>query len=364
MKNSRFRTHVLANILCSGLLSCLIEMFLVANLTRLADYIAGTRSFMHETIVILLFVIFGIFLFTVIFWLLERKSIGYINDISEEMERISKGDLSNRLEIPEDNELGDIAVYLNEMSDSIRELMDKEREAEKTKNELITNVAHDLRTPLTSVIGYLDLLAHKDGMSLQTTREYAQVAYTKARKLETLIEDLFGYTKLNYGKIAMNVSRIDLIKLLGQMMDEFYPSFEEKSISCDLTTNLPSIMINADGKLLARLFDNLINNAIKYGADGKRIDVNVVGDGSRVTVTVINYGKIIPARELPYIFDKFYRVEQSRASSTGGTGLGLAIAKNIVDMHGGHITAQSDLNGTRFIVELQTDFDKDKERFA
>ena len=329
MKNSRFRTHVLANILCSGLLSCLIEMFLVANLTRLADYIAGTRSFMHETIVILLFVIFGIFLFTVIFWLLERKSIGYINDISEEME-----------------------------------LMDKEREAERTKNELITNVAHDLRTPLTSVIGYLDLLAHKDGMSLQTTREYAQVAYTKARKLETLIEDLFGYTKLNYGKIAMNVSRIDLIKLLGQMMDEFYPSFEEKSISCDLTTNLPSIMINADGKLLARLFDNLINNAIKYGADGKRIDVNVVGDGSRVTVTVINYGKIIPARELPYIFDKFYRVEQSRASSTGGTGLGLAIAKNIVDMHGGHITAQSDLNGTRFIVELQTDFDKDKERFA
>lgn len=364
MKSSRFRTHVLANILCSGLLSCLIEGFLVANLTRLADYMAGTRSFMHETLVVLLFVILGILIFTLIFWLLERRSLGYINDISEEMKRMSEGDLNHRLEIPEDNELGDIAVYLNDMSDSIRELMDKEREAERTKNELITNVAHDLRTPLTSVIGYLDLLAHKDGLPPETAREYAQIGYTKARKLETLIEDLFGYTKLNYGKIAMNVSRIDLIKLLGQMMDEFYPSFEEKGISYDLTTNLPSIVISADGKLLARLFDNLINNAIKYGAEGKRIEVRVVGDETHVTVTVTNYGKVIPAEELPYIFDKFYRVEQSRSSGTGGTGLGLAIAKNIVEMHGGRITAESDLNGTRFIVQLQVDFDKDREKFG
>ena len=363
MKNNRFRTHVLANILCSGLITCLIEVFLVGNLTRLADYMAGTRSYIHETLVVLLFVILGILIFTAIFWFLERRSLGYISEISEEMERMSAGDLSHRLEIPEDNELGDIAMHLNDMSVSIKELMDKEREAERTKNELITNVAHDLRTPLTSIIGYLDLLAHKDGLSMETMREYAGIGYTKARKLETLIEDLFGYTKLNYGKIAMNVSRIDLVKLLGQMMDEFYPSFEEKGISYDLTTNLASIMINADGKLIARLFDNLINNAIKYGADGKRIEVKVIGDGPKVTVTVTNYGKVIPADELPYIFDKFYRVEQSRSSSTGGTGLGLAIAKNIVQMHGGTITAESDLKGTRFIVVLQTDFDKERERF-
>ena len=355
---------MLANILCSGLLTCLIEVFLVANLTRLADHIAGTRSYVHETLVVLLFVILGILIFTLIFWFLERRSIGYINEIAGEMERMSQGDLSHKLEIPEDNELGDIAMRLGDMSRSIRELMDKEREAERTKNELITNVAHDLRTPLTSIIGYLDLLAHKDGLTPETMREYAGIGYTKARKLETLIEDLFGYTKLTYGKIAMNVSRIDLVKLLGQMMDEFYPSFEEKGISYDLTTNLASIMINADGKLIARLFDNLINNAIKYGADGKRIEVKIVGDDKYVTVTVTNYGKVIPADELPYIFDKFYRVEQSRSSSTGGTGLGLAIAKNIVDMHGGTITAQSDLNGTRFIVQLQVDFDKEREKFG
>ena len=362
MKNNRFRTHVLANILCSGLITCLIEVFLVANLTRLADYIAGTRSFMHETLVVLLFVVLGILIFTAIFWFLERRSLGYISEIAEEMERMSKGDLSHKLEIPQDNELGDIAMRLGDMSVSIKELMDKERESERTKNELITNVAHDLRTPLTSVIGYLDLLAHKDGLSADTMREYAEIGYTKARKLETLIEDLFGYTKLNYGKIAMNVSRIDLIKLLGQMMDEFYPSFEEKGISYDLTTNLASVMINADGKLIARLFDNLINNAIKYGAEGKRIEVKVVADESKAVVTVTNYGKVIPADELPYIFDKFYRVEQSRSSSTGGTGLGLAIAKNIVQMHGGSIVAESDLSGTRFIVTLQVDFDKEREQ--
>ena len=123
-------------------------------------------------------------------------------------------------------------------------------------------------------------------------------------------------------------------------------------------------MITADGNLLARLFDNLINNAIKYGADGKRVEVKVQTEGEIVTVFVTNYGYVIPAGELPLIFNKFYRVEQSRSSSTGGTGLGLAIVKNIVDMHGGSISVASDMNGTVFTVKLRVNFDISKENFG
>ena len=161
---------------------------------------------------------------------------------------------------------------------------------------------------------------------------------------------------MNYGKMTMHVGKVDVVKLLSQLLEEFYPSFVDKNLSYELQSNVPGKVITADGNLLARLFDNLINNAIKYGADGKRVLV-------KIQVTVTNYGYVIPADELPLIFNKFYRVEQSRSTNTGGTGLGLAISKNIVDMHGGSIQVTSDLNGTVFTVKLKTNFDVNKENF-
>lgn len=162
----------------------------------------------------------------------------------------------------------------------------------------------------------------------------------------------------------MKVSKVDIIKLLSQLLEEFYPNFEEKNLSYELQSNVPAKVISADGNLLARLFENLVGNAIKYGADGKRILVRVHATEQIVTVSVTNYGYVIPKDELPMIFDKFYRVEQSRSTNTGGTGLGLAIAKNIVDMHGGTIGVTSDLNGTVFTVRLLVNFDINKENFG
>jgi len=242
--------------------------------------------------------------------------------------------------------------------------MDKERESERTKNELITNVAHDLRTPLTSIIGYLELLSGKVELPPEMQKKYIDIAYSKAKRLEKLIEDLFGFTKMNYGKLSMHVSQVDIIKLLGQLLEESYPNFADKGLSYELQSNVPAKVITADGNLLARLFDNLINNAIKYGADGKRVMVKVAAGPETVTVSVTNYGYVIPAEELPLIFNKFYRVEQSRSTHTGGTGLGLAIVKNIVDMHGGTIDVKSDLNGTVFTVTLLVNFDVNKEHFG
>lgn len=318
----------------------------------------------QHTAVVLLYLILGILLFSVTFMILQEPYIRYISRISEAVQNISEGNLNTVIDVIGDDEFSSMAANLNHMAADIKKLMEKERKSERTKNELITNVAHDLRTPLTSIIGYLELLAGNQQVPADMQHKYIEIAYGKSRRLQKLIEDLFGFTKLNCGKIAMHVGQIDIVKLLGQLVEEAYPNFVEKGLSYDLQSNVPAKIINADGNLLARLFDNLIGNAIKYGADGKRVLVKIHAEGETVTVSVTNYGYVIPADELPLIFNKFYRVEQSRSSSTGGTGLGLAIAKEIVDMHGGTISVASDLNGTVFTVKLQVDFDVYKENFG
>ena len=351
------KNKVIAHLIYSAVITAAIEVILIFVITASAEQSAGSRT------ELLLFVLSGIVIFALVFWLFEKKSYDYIEKLTKAVRRISSGDLGTSVDIEGDNEFSEIAMNLNTMTKEITRLMEKERESEKSKNELITNVAHDLRTPLTSIIGYLELLSLKKDLPEEQRVQYINIAYTKSRRLQKLIEDLFGFTKLNYGKIAMKVEKVDIVKLLSQLMDEFYPNFMEQNLQWDLKSNVNSAIISADGNLLARLFDNLINNAIKYGADGKRIDVKIDAQPETVTVSVINYGKVIPADELPYIFDKFYRVEQSRNKKTGGTGLGLAIAKNIVEMHDGQIHVESDLNGTRFIVALKVDFDENREHF-
>lgn len=368
----RYHTRMIANIIYSTLVTCLVEIFLVMNISMLADYAEKSewnsalfsliRS--SDVVVVLTYVLVGILIFAVTFMILQEKSIAYISRISDAIRNISEGDLNTSVEVIGDDEFSSMAENLNKMVEDIRRLMDKERESERTKNELITNVAHDLRTPLTSIIGYLELLSGKVTLPPDMQKKYIDIAYSKAKRLEKLIEDLFGFTKLNYGKLSMHVSKVDIIKLLSQLLEEAYPNFADKNLSYELQSNVPAKIITADGNLLARLFDNLINNAIKYGADGKRVLVQVHADETIVKVSVTNYGYVIPAEELPLIFDKFYRVEQSRSTHTGGTGLGLAIVKNITDMHGGTVDVKSDLNGTVFTVTLQVDFDINKEHFG
>ena len=372
MKNNigrRFYTQVLTNIVYSALIACLVEVFLITNIDMLATYLVETESslasltvlFRMGTITTILYVILGICIFSLTFLLLQRKSLKYIGKIAVAVQNISEGDLNTEIEVLGDDEFSMIAANLNRMEADIRELMDKERESERTKNELITNVAHELRTPLTSIIGYLELLSKGIPIPQEMQQKYIEIVYTKAKRLEKLIEDLFGFTKV--GKVSMNVGNVDIVKLLGQILEEFYPSFADNDLVYELVSNVPAKTITADGNLLARLFDNLINNAIKYGAEGKKVLVKILAEEEIVTISVTNFGYVIPADELPLIFNKFYRVEQSRSTSTGGTGLGLAIAKNIVDMHGGTIAVTSDLNGTVFTVKLKVNFDVNRENF-
>ena len=299
MKNDvsrRYRTRVITNIIYSAIITCLVEVFLVTNLSMVARYM-GNRGKMllmvqaiekQHTAVVLLYLILGILLFSVTFMILQEPYIRYISRISEAVQNISEGNLNTVIDVIGDDEFSSMAANLNHMAADIKKLMEKERESERTKNELITNVAHDLRTPLTSIIGYLELLAGNQQVPADMQHKYIEIAYGKSRRLQKLIEDLFGFTKLNCGKIAMHVGQIDIVKLLGQLVEEAYPNFVEKGLSYDLQSNVPAKIINADGNLLARLFDNLIGNAIKYGADGKRVLVKIHAEGETVTVSVTN----------------------------------------------------------------------------
>ena len=372
MKNSlngRYHTRVVVNIIYSTVVACMVMVFLVTNLSMIGQYAAerGMENslvllfYRPGTMIVLLYVLLGIGVFSVSFLLLQSRSMRYISRISSAMREIAEGDLNITLDVEGDDEFAD---NLNNMVEELRQLMDRERESERTKNELITNVAHDLRTPLTSIIGYLELLSGPVKLNEEMQKKYLDITYKKSKRLQKLIEDLFGFTKLNYGKISMKVSKVDIVKLLSQMLEEFYPNFMEKNLAYELQSNVTAKVITADGNLLARLFDNLINNAIKYGSEGKKIIVKVDATDTVVTVSVTNFGYVIPKEELPLLFEKFYRVEQSRSVNTGGTGLGLAIAKNIVDMHGGTIGVTSDLNGTVFTVKLKVDFDINRENFG
>ena len=241
MKNDmsrRFHVRIITNVVYSIVISCLVVVFLITNLTMIGEYAVengkdGTLVsvfYQPDTVIVILYVLIGIGIFATVFLLLQGQSMSYITKISSAMRNISEGDLNTTVEVIGDDEFSDMAVNLNRMVEEIRELMDKERESERTKNELITNVAHDLRTPLTSIIGYLELLSGPVSMDQDMQKKYIDITYTKAKRLQKLIEDLFGFTKLNYGKISMQVAKVDIVKLLSQLLEEFYPSFMENNL--------------------------------------------------------------------------------------------------------------------------------------
>lgn len=213
------------------------------------------------------------------------------------------------------------------------------------------NLAHDLRTPLTSVLGYLDLVLKEGQLSADQIKHYTTIAYTKSQRLEKLIDELFEITRMNYGMLTINKELLDLSELLSQLNEELYPVFESNGLTARLNTP-PRIEIEGDGELLARVFENLLTNAARYGKDGQYVDVSCSPQAEDTVIQVINYGGSIPAEQLPHLFDMFYTGDRARSHQEGGTGLGLFIAKNIVEQHGGSISVQSDIIRTLFEVRL------------
>lgn len=227
------------------------------------------------------------------------------------------------------------------------------KEAEQRKNDLIVYLAHDLKTPLTSVIGYLTLLRDEPQISEEMRSRYTGIALDKAERLEDLINEFFDITRFNLTNIQLEPERVNISRMLEQIGFEFHPILAEKDLKLE-TEIKPNVEMLCDPDKVARVFDNLLRNAVNYSYAGTTIylsmDYEPIKD--EVKICVENHGKTISPDKLDRIFDQFFRLDSSRRSSTGGSGLGLAIAKEIVELHHGTITAESENESIRFTVVL------------
>lgn len=334
---------------------------LILFLFAIVIYNSGSPAFLYDLLrfvdqtvgAFVVIVVTALVLFPIIFVLLSHRSIRYLAEITRAVQLIANGQFDTRLPVSSKDELGELAENINRMAAQLKTSIEEERRAEQTKNDLITSVSHDLRTPLTSINGYLGLIEQDRYRDEVELRYYVNIAYDKAQRLTVMINDLFEYTRTRGGGIKLRKSEINLVDMLGQLAAHFRYHLEVAGMECRLFFPEERLMIQADGDKLVRVFENLILNGINYGQDGKFIDLRVRRENKEVVVDIINYGEPIPERDLPHIFDRFYRVEKSRSEQTGGSGLGLAIAKTIVELHGGTINVYSDTTRTLFEIRLQ-----------
>ena len=289
----------------------------------------------------------------VVYWrLIRRYRQMQLRHVIEELHYIADGHFDHRIPFVVKTDLQKVIDSINALVDSTVASMEEERQIEQSKDDLITNVSHDIRTPLTSIIGYLGLLKSSELNEDQT--KYIQIAYDKALQMKALAEDLFEYTTLRSStNNKLVLAPLHVNSMLEQVAAGFELEAEKKNITFNVITRPRDLVIDADAKMIVRMLNNLISNALKYGRGATEINLiaNKVNN-EFVELRVENNGEQIPKKSLQKIFDRFYRVESSRNLKTGGTGLGLAITKSIVDLHGGNIKCQSTAELTSFIIQL------------
>lgn len=235
-------------------------------------------------------------------------------------------------------ELLEFSGKLKDFKASLKENEQARLQAEQQKNDLVVYLAHDLKTPLTSVVGYLTLLSEAPELPAEQKAKYIGIALDKAYRLEQLINEFFDITRMNYQHVPAYKAPVNLTILLVQIINEFFPMMEEKNITVVQEIE-PELVLSADADKLARVFDNLFRNAVNYSHTGTEVVCSARKGNGCILVTIKNKGDQIPQEKLNRIFDKFFRLDSSRQSSTGGAGLGLAIAKQIVELHDGTIEA-------------------------
>lgn len=291
-------------------------------------------------------------MFILIIFRLTRDKIAYIEYLSTCLGEISKGNLDYKIEVVGEDELAQVAKSITHMEQELKYQIESQVKVEKSKNELVTNVAHDLRTPLTSIIGYIGLVKSKGYHSEKEADKYLDIAYNKAEKLKVIIEDLFELTKLHQHGIKLNKSTISLSNLLHQLTEELMPLANDKHIEIETYIDSNHTNVCVDIAKMTRVFENLIENAIKYCPKEETVYVELKSMKNYIYVAVSNPAENISQEEIDKFFERFYRADKSRNSSAGGSGLGLAIAKNIIELHGGTVKAELNQDLICFKVTL------------
>ncbi len=332
--------YVLFLVVMDNVFNGVIVEYLYSHLPKNSFVVINTNRVFTAFLIYVL----GLVIISVIYVFRLSRLLKLASDsIFEEKPEIFKADCPEELR-----------EFSQKLKDFKFELKENERArslAEQQKNDLIVYLAHDLKTPLTSVIGYLSLLDEARELPIEQRAKYTGIALDKAYRLEQLINEFFDITRLNLQSVETQKSKVNLTILLIQILNEFFPMFEEKQLNIVQEIE-PEIIIFADADKIARVFDNLFRNAVNYSYKGTDIFCSAKKEDGRVVIRIKNKGDDIPKEKLERIFDKFYRVDNSRRTDTGGVGLGLAIAKQIIELHNGTITATCNDGITEFEIIL------------
>lgn len=335
-------SFVLAGHLADGMVA-FINLFVGNYDTALNIYSQVVREHIDFFVIIAILLIFMLVL-----RLYLREFTKYFNEVNSGIDALIDEGYRDVVLSPE---LIATEKKINYIKHTLAERKLATEVAEQRKNDLVVYLAHDLKTPLTSVIGYLTLLRDENQISEELREKYLSISLEKAEHLEDLINEFFEITRFNLSNITLEYSRVNMTRLLEQLRFEFKPMLLEKNLQCELEI-APDTMVRCDVDKMQRVLDNLLRNAVNYSFDDSTIHIIAAQDGDRLSIKFINSGNAIPKEKLDRIFEQFYRLDTARSSRSGGAGLGLAIAKEIVELHGGSISARSENEIIEFEVNI------------
>ncbi|KZE63980.1 histidine kinase [Fictibacillus phosphorivorans] len=356
MKLKRLRNKLILKLLAVIAVSLLASyLVLIVNAVSVR-YLYESNLLNEDSVFAFNFMYFfmlavSILVFILVFLVLIRKKVAYLKVISDSVNSIANGKLGLTIKAEGKDELTQLAENINFMSKELENKFERERQVEVAKNELITNVSHDLRTPLTSIIGYLDLLRNKQYRNDLEMSEYLETTYAKSQRLNSLINELFEYTRLSSSDVKLNLVPVDLSALLGQMLGEYIPIFEKDNIIVEQTLTEKPVEILIDIEKMVRVYENILMNAVKYSKKPSIVKVALDLQSSNAEFRFSNQTERPEVQDINQLFERFLVGEKAR-SEKEGTGLGLAISKRIVELHGGRIRAEYDEGWLTIIIIL------------
>lgn len=335
----------------SGIVLGIGILILISLENRINKFLFGNKIREILSSILLMFISINFFpnaiTILIIIYLLVRRKVAYIVTICDGIKIISEGNLDYKIKTEGYDELAVLSEEINNMSLKLKMKIEEERAAERLKTELITNVSHDLRTPLTSLIGYIQLAANEN-ICTEDKEKYIKISLDKSKKLKVLIDDLFEYSKLESGGIKLDKVKVNVIEIIEQSIGELSVQAKEKNIEFNKNYKNSKIELLIDPSKIGRVFENVLENAVKYSVEKSNININLYEKNEGIIISFENITDSILEEDIKKIFNRFYRTDDSRNSQISGSGLGLAIAKNIVELHGGKIWAEGKEN--RFIL--------------
>jgi len=333
----------------------IISLLFFAFITKIVSTIVGNDDNFYEKYGA--FIAMGSFvlelvIFVVIFLIAINGRIKYLKYISKSVTNIKTQKYLNPIDIKGNDEISQLAEDINTMSERLKENYEKEKKQEEARNELIVAVSHDLKTPLTSIIGYLELLNKDKETFAKEQQEFLKVAYEKSENLKKLIEELFEYTKLSNNYVKLNKVPFNIAVLVNQVVGEQVLFLSEKNIKVEIECAKNELVCEIDMQKFIRVIENLVKNVEKYSYKNSTFKIIMLEDEKKIKLSFINEGDNISKDDLLKIFDEMYRIDKSRNAEIEGSGLGLPISKKIIELHWGIIWAECNGNKINFNIEL------------